>query len=208
MTEYWSWWQGGLALGGLTILFRLVLHRPLGVSGSWLRVASTRQEFAAEQQANGFTNDTNAVSSALMEATLAQFGEEALHKLSGTQPENKTVQAINPVTTSATIGQHAVFLLFIFVGGLLMALYTGRFSIDLELSKMLTSLSRGLAASWVHLLFGGMMVGFGTQMAAGCTSGHGLSGCAQGSRASMLATAIFFGGAVIMATFMSLAVKS
>jgi len=205
MTEYWSWWQGGLALGGLTVLFRLLLHRPLGVSGSWLKIASSRQEWLADHQAQQFANDQAAVSHALLQATLAQFGEQAL---AGRQPgsdSNKQADPKNSGASPASVGQHAVFLVCIFIGGLLAALYTGRFSVDLELSQLLTSLSHGVAQSWLYLLFGGMMVGFGTQMAAGCTSGHGLSGCAQLSVASLAATGIFFSCAVFTAMFFSLA---
>ena len=203
MFEYWTWWQGGLALGGLTVLFRFVLHRPLGVSGSWLKIASSRQEIESEKQAQHFVEDSGAVNSALLEATLEQFGKNALD----TQPheEQVPVSTTNSVKTMpASIGQHAVFLLFIFIGGLFYAVISGRFDLDLELSSRLTNLSHGLMQSWVYLLLGGIMVGFGTQMAAGCTSGHGLSGCAQFSKTSLVASGVFFSSAVITAIFLSL----
>lgn len=205
MTEYWTWWQGGLALGVLTILFRVLLHRPLGVSGSWAKIASSRQELANERQANAFANDANAMNDALMAATLAQFGSDSLNK----QVSDDQIQGVageNKKFATVTFGQHATFLLCIFIGSLLSAIYSGRLSIDLELSKMLTVLSHGLVQSWVYLLLGGVMVGFGTQMAAGCTSGHGLSGCAQLSGTSMMATGVFFGGAILTAIFFSLAI--
>ena len=37
----------------------------------------------------------------------------------------------------------------------------------------------------------GLMVGFGTRMCGGCTSGHGVCGIGLGGRDSLLATAIF-----------------
>lgn len=43
----------------------------------------------------------------------------------------------------------------------------------------------------VPLLLGGMLVGFGTRLANGCTSGHGVSGLARLSPRSLLATAVF-----------------
>ena len=43
------------------------------------------------------------------------------------------------------------------------------------------------------LLVGGVLVGVGTRMATGCTSGHGLCGVARFERGSLLATAAFFG---------------
>ncbi len=52
-------------------------------------------------------------------------------------------------------------------------------------------------ASQPAILIGGLLVGFGTSMGSGCTSGHGLCGMARFSRRSMAATAIFFGVAMI-----------
>lgn len=43
---------------------------------------------------------------------------------------------------------------------------------------------------------GGILVGFGTRLAGGCSSGHGLSGCGRLRPVSLVATAVFFGTAV------------
>jgi hypothetical protein len=43
---------------------------------------------------------------------------------------------------------------------------------------------------------GGLALGYGARWAGGCTSGHGLSGCAAGSPDSLAATATFFSVAV------------
>jgi len=47
-------------------------------------------------------------------------------------------------------------------------------------------------ASPPAILAGGLLVGFGTRMGAGCTSGHGVCGLALLSRRSVVATAVFF----------------
>jgi uncharacterized membrane protein YedE/YeeE len=52
-------------------------------------------------------------------------------------------------------------------------------------------------ASPPAILVGGLLVGFGTRMGSGCTSGHGLCGLARSSRRSVAATAIFFGVAML-----------
>jgi len=46
-----------------------------------------------------------------------------------------------------------------------------------------------------RLVIGGVLVGFGTRLSSGCTSGHGISGIASLSTTSLLAviTFIFFG---------------
>jgi uncharacterized membrane protein YedE/YeeE len=53
--------------------------------------------------------------------------------------------------------------------------------------------------SWLGPLMlcgGGVLVGFCTRMAAGCTSGHGLCGVSRFQAGSVLATACFFGAGV------------
>jgi len=47
-------------------------------------------------------------------------------------------------------------------------------------------------ASPPAILVGGLLVGFGTRMGAGCTSGHGVCGLALLSWRSAVATAMFF----------------
>lgn len=41
------------------------------------------------------------------------------------------------------------------------------------------------------LIIAGLLVGFGTQLGSGCTSGHGVCGLARGSRRSLIATIVF-----------------
>ena len=43
------------------------------------------------------------------------------------------------------------------------------------------------------LLIGGVLVGFGTRLGSGCTSGHGVCGLSRLSPRSMVATALFMG---------------
>jgi uncharacterized protein len=52
-------------------------------------------------------------------------------------------------------------------------------------------------ASLPVLVVGGLLVGFGTSLGSGCTSGHGLCGLSRFSRRSVVATAVFFGVAML-----------
>jgi uncharacterized protein len=52
-------------------------------------------------------------------------------------------------------------------------------------------------ASPLAILMGGLLVGFGTRMGSGCTSGHGLCGIARFSRRLIVATSVFFGVAML-----------
>lgn len=47
----------------------------------------------------------------------------------------------------------------------------------------------------------GLLVGFGTQLGGGCTSGHGVCGLAQGSRRSLLAVVTFMATGGLAAFF-------
>lgn len=42
-----------------------------------------------------------------------------------------------------------------------------------------------------RLIVAGLLVGIGTRVASGCTSGHGVCGLARGSRRSLVATLLF-----------------
>jgi uncharacterized membrane protein YedE/YeeE len=53
-----------------------------------------------------------------------------------------------------------------------------------------------LAASPLVLVIGGLLVGFGTSLSGGCTSGHGVCGNARLSPRSMVATVAFIAAGV------------
>lgn len=52
------------------------------------------------------------------------------------------------------------------------------------------------------LLFGGLLIGFGTRYAGGCTSGHAISGLSNFQKPSLIAVIGFFIGGLIMAHFL------
>jgi len=64
-------------------------------------------------------------------------------------------------------------------------------------TPMLIAVSGGSVAwrapveQWPILIVGGLLVGFGTRLGSGCTSGHGVCGMARLSPRSIAATAIF-----------------
>jgi uncharacterized membrane protein YedE/YeeE len=53
-----------------------------------------------------------------------------------------------------------------------------------------------LPASWVLALVAGLLVGIGTRLGSGCTSGHGVCGLANLSLRSLVATLVFMSTAV------------
>lgn len=50
-----------------------------------------------------------------------------------------------------------------------------------------------LEAGWPLILAGGLLVGFGTRLGSGCTSGHGVCGLSRLSPRSMVSVALFMG---------------
>ena len=48
-----------------------------------------------------------------------------------------------------------------------------------------------IETSWPLLIVAGLLVGFGTRLGSGCTSGHGVCGISRLSPRSILATALF-----------------
>jgi uncharacterized protein len=72
------------------------------------------------------------------------------------------------------------------------------FIIGLPLGALVVSLVSGgvtthFPASPLPLIIGGLLVGFGTRLGSGCTSGHGVCGMSRLSRRSITATIVFMG---------------
>ena len=59
-----------------------------------------------------------------------------------------------------------------------------------------------LTGNLAVIVVAGLLVGFGTRLAHGCTSGHGVCGLSRLSLRGIAATVIYiFAGGVVMATF-------
>ena len=204
MMTYWSWWLGALALAGLTLAFWLSFNRTLGVSGSWARLVMWREDRFIKLSEAPFRNNPEMLKDALMAATIMEFGERAVanalasHKVR--HGASAVAQPLNPppkaLPSRAPWTAHFTFLAMLVAGGFLSGAAGGTPQFDLgEVHTRLFGTGMG---NWITLIVGGAMVGFGTQMAGGCTSGHGLSGCSRLVPASLIATATFFGTAVVV----------
>ncbi|MGB3632530.1 MAG: YeeE/YedE family protein [Rubrobacteraceae bacterium] len=77
------------------------------------------------------------------------------------------------------------------------------FAAGLLLGPFIYILARGevfpveIQASLPVMVIAGLLVGFGTRLGSGCTSGHGVSGISRLSRRSIVATTVFIGSAII-----------
>ena len=76
------------------------------------------------------------------------------------------------------------------------------FVVGLVLAPLIVSAIRGeiVAVSTPHPMWmmglGGLLVGYGTRLGSGCTSGHGVCGVARLSKRSFAATAMFMATAI------------
>jgi uncharacterized protein len=54
-----------------------------------------------------------------------------------------------------------------------------------------------VSVPWPLVMMAGLLVGFGTRLGGGCTSGHGVCGIARLSRRSIVATGLFMATAIV-----------
>jgi hypothetical protein len=210
MSNYWPWWAGAIGLALVTINYTLTTDRSLGVSAAWDRVLHWRSERCLERLDAQFTDD-HALADALAAATAEQFGtrpgaptlpdaargDAQTHgqDVGPTAVERTPVASLRP----APLVTQAALLLSIFLGGWVAAVTAGRFELRFDMGNGFRELVTDNPTAMVGVLFiGGVLVGFGTRLAGGCSSGHGLSGCGRLRPVSILATAVFFGTAVVV----------
>ena len=55
-----------------------------------------------------------------------------------------------------------------------------------------------MPGSYVTIVVGGLLVGFGARLGSGCTSGHGICGIARLSSRSITATGVFMAAAIVV----------
>ncbi len=171
---YWPWWLGGPLLAFVAVLYPLLTRAPLGVSGALARLLRWRTEGKPEPSPEP--------------APAANPG-------CGDRP------GVDPAPAAGCVAgpdrfANLIFLLAIAAGGAVGGWWGGQPPVtgiySPEFHRIFGSGVQGL----VVLFSGGVLVGFGTRLSGGCTSGHGLSGCGRLQPASLVATAVFFGVAI------------
>ena len=83
------------------------------------------------------------------------------------------------------VGWRAVFVVGLLLGAFIYMLATGG------------ALPVRVEASLPVMVVAGLLVGFGTRLGSGCTSGHGISGIARLSKRSIVATLVFMGAGIV-----------
>ncbi|MEQ1869599.1 MAG: YeeE/YedE thiosulfate transporter family protein [Vicinamibacterales bacterium] len=88
------------------------------------------------------------------------------------------------------------FLGGLLLGGLLSATLGGGWSVSWSLGLLDQRLGLGHAGKLAWMFAGGLFIGFGTRLADGCTSGHGIFGLSNMEMPSLVATVSFMAGGV------------
>ena len=83
------------------------------------------------------------------------------------------------------MGWRLLFVAGLALGALVVRVFTGE------------PLAAPAGTSSFMLVLGGLLVGFGSRLGSGCTSGHGICGLARFSPRSMVAVATFMGSAMV-----------
>lgn len=200
--SHWPWWLGALVLASVPLVHRILLNHAFAVSGRFSALVD-RVRFGREEPVS---DDTAALLAALREQTVEAFGADALD---ASDPQASALDMSDPQASSGatalstspqSMTAHVLFFVGLTLGGLVSALLAGAF----ELRTGLAGATFAALIERVHvpvpivLLLGGVLVGVGTRMAAGCTSGHGLCGVSQLQPGSWVSTAAFFGAGVAL----------
>lgn len=207
--EYWPAWLGGVALASVSLGHWLILRRQMAVSGRFTAIVNDlRLRQTVEPDARAPSNvDTDEMIAALRAMTEAEFGSESVVAGSAVPPSDDVAQSLlaRPPTPRPAL-LHALFLGGLALGGALSVVTRPAGLSDGSLA------GPDLGAVFGHsrwmtyglLLASGVLVGFGTRMAGGCTSGHGLCGVSRLQKGSLLSTAAFFAAGVLTSFLLEL----
>jgi len=195
MMAYWPWWAGALALGLITVAYQMFVGRRFGVSSAMERVVHWPVEREAERLDREVLANADAFAAALAAESQAEFGGTGI--ATAAPPDE-----VAPAPTRLPMSACLLLLVSIVVGAFITALINGRFAVRGDMGEAFSDIVVDGPMMWPVLFVGGVMVGIGTRMAGGCSSGHGMSGCSRFQPVSLLATSVFFGTAVIVSSLL------
>lgn len=89
------------------------------------------------------------------------------------------------------------FLAGLVLGGVISAVLGGGWEPTWALGMLDARLGLGPAGKVTWMFVGGLFIGFGTRLAGGCTSGHGIFGLSNLEWPSLVSTLSFMGGGIV-----------
>ena len=94
-------------------------------------------------------------------------------------------------------GGRLPFLAGLVLGGALSAASGGGWTPTWSLGTFDQTIGFGPAGKLAWMFAGGLLIGFGTRLAGGCTSGHGIFGLSSFERPSIVSTLSFMAGGLV-----------
>jgi hypothetical protein len=91
------------------------------------------------------------------------------------------------------------FLGGLVLGGVISAVAGGGWAPIWDLGRFDATFNIGHAGKLLWMFAGGVLIGAGTRMAGGCTSGHGIFGLSNLEGASLVSTLSFLGAGIVVA---------
>jgi len=190
----WPFWLGALALAAIAVGYAAALGRLLGVSGMYERLINAKAELATEREERAF-RDRTVLEEALRRETILEMQRAGAPV--PPEPAASAAAAAGPeLAPRVPLWGQLVFLLMMLAGGALAKALSGGLGLQAHPDPAHARLFGGVSP--LVLVVGGVLVGFGTRLCGGCTSGHGLSGCGRLQPGSLVATACFFGSGVAL----------
>jgi len=89
------------------------------------------------------------------------------------------------------------FVAGLVAGGFLSAVLSGGWTPIWDLGMLDQALALGPAGKLAWMFIGGLFIGFGTRLAGGCTSGHGIFGLSNFELSSLVTTISFMAGGIV-----------
>lgn len=193
--SYWPFWAGALGLAAVALGHWFLIGRLMAVSGRFSALVNLARWGAPPPQPKLSEAELLA---AMQAATLDAFGTDAVE--AGSEAETEPPAETSKPAVSASRQPwwlHVLFFTALTAGGFVAGLHTGSLGSGAWLRGATFEgiFGSGPTSLW-PLLLGGVLVGFGTRMAGGCTSGHGLCGVSRIQPGSLLATCSFFGAGI------------
>ena len=191
MTQ-WPGWVGGIALALVMIVHWFGVGRMMAVSGRVTAIVD-RLRYGRREDEQEEMSEAELLA-ALRAETTAAFGSGAV-----SEPAVKATDARDsrPRQSPQPFATHPLLFVAMGAGGLLATAGSASPTWMLRSEGFVNLVGGSQVLSGAVLVLGGVLVGFGTRMAGGCTSGHGLCGVSRGQRGSLLATVAFFGAGVV-----------
>ena len=152
---FWPWWQGGAAIGAITLALLWLGGQRLGIS-------------------TGFEN---------LCALVLRTPHLARAEVAGSRR------------------WRLPFLAGLVLGGALAALATGTLAPSFAVGMLDARFALAAGPKLAWMFAGGLLIGFGTRLSNGCTSGHGIFGLSNLERGSLEATLAFL-AAGMLTTFL------